>query len=70
MDRHDVDFASISEKIDISPAHGKLMFHVFGVMVAFERDRIRQRTINGLAGARGGQEEGAGSPARAQYGKT
>ena len=45
-------FQSLEESIDTNSPHGKLIFHVFGVMAEFERDRIRQRTLEGLAAAR------------------
>ena len=52
INENGADFESITEKIDTGSPHGKLIFHVFGVIAEFERDRIRQRTMEGLAAAR------------------
>ena len=46
------DFMSVNERIDTSSPSGKLMFHVFGVIAEFERDRIRERVREGIAAAR------------------
>ena len=43
---------SINEKIDSSSPSGRLMFHVFGVIAEFERDRIRERVREGISAAR------------------
>lgn len=40
------------EGIDLSTAAGRLAAHVFAAMANFERDRIRERTLLGLARAR------------------
>ncbi|MCY4142892.1 MAG: recombinase family protein [Gammaproteobacteria bacterium] len=52
IDASGAQFQSLDESIDTSSPHGKLIFHVFGVIAEFERDRIRQRTLEGLAAAR------------------
>ena len=52
IDALGAQFQSLEESIDTSSPHGKLIFHVFGVIAEFERDRIRQRTMEGLAAAR------------------
>jgi DNA invertase Pin-like site-specific DNA recombinase len=46
------DFVSITEKIDTTTPRGKLIFHLMGALVEFERDLIRERTNAGLVAAR------------------
>jgi DNA invertase Pin-like site-specific DNA recombinase len=48
----DVDFISLTEKIDTTTPGGKLIFHLMGALAEFERDLIRERTNAGLAAAR------------------
>lgn len=43
---------SLKEGIDLSTAAGRLMANVLAAMANFERDRIRERTLLGLAYAR------------------
>ena len=43
---------SIKEGLDLSNAAGRLMANVLAAMANFERDRIRERTLLGLARAR------------------
>jgi DNA invertase Pin-like site-specific DNA recombinase len=43
---------SLKEGIDLSNAAGRLMANVLAAMANFERDRIRERTLLGLARAR------------------
>lgn len=43
---------SMKEGIDLSTAAGRLMANVLAAMANFERDRIRERTMLGLARAR------------------
>lgn len=43
---------SLKEGIDLSTAAGRLMANVLAAMANFERDRIRERTLMGLARAR------------------
>lgn len=43
---------SLKEGIDLSTAAGRLMANVLAAMANFERDRIRERTMLGLARAR------------------
>ena len=47
-----VDFISLTEKIDTTTPGGKLIFHLMGALAEFERDLIRERTNAGLAAAR------------------
>ncbi len=43
---------SLKEGLDFTTAAGKLMAHVWAAMANFERDRIRERTMLGLARAK------------------
>jgi DNA invertase Pin-like site-specific DNA recombinase len=45
-------FKSIGEDIDTTTPAGRLVFHVFGSIAEFERERIVERTKEGLAAAR------------------
>ena len=47
-----VSIISIKEGLDLSTAAGRLMGNVLASMANFERDRIRERTLLGLARAR------------------
>lgn len=48
----DSGFRSLAEDIDTTTPAGRLVFHVFASIAQFERERIRERTIEGLAAAR------------------
>ena len=43
---------SLKEGMDLSTAAGRMMAHILAAMANFERDRIRERTMMGLARAR------------------
>lgn len=45
-------FRSLGEEIDTTTPAGRLIFHVFGSIAEFERERIVERTKEGLAAAR------------------
>jgi len=45
-------FMSLQEKIDTTSTSGKLIFHIFAVLVEFEREIISERTKAGLKAAR------------------
>ena len=45
-------FRSIGEDIDTTSPTGRLFFHIFGSIAEFERERIVERTREGLASAR------------------
>ena len=45
-------FKSLGEDIDTTTSAGRLIFHVFGSIAEFERERIVERTREGLAAAR------------------
>lgn len=50
--RSGVTLMSLKEGIDLSSAAGRLMANMLAIMANFERDRIRERTMLGLARAR------------------
>ncbi len=52
LEQRGVAFMSLTENINTSTPGGRLVFHVFGALAEFERDRIRERTAAGLAAAR------------------
>lgn len=45
-------FISLRDGIDLSTPTGKLQFHILAAFADFERELIRQRTLDGLARAR------------------
>lgn len=47
-----ISMISLKEGIDLSTAAGRLMANVLAAMANFERDRIRERTLLGLARAK------------------
>jgi DNA invertase Pin-like site-specific DNA recombinase len=64
----EVEFVSLTEKIDTTTAGGKLIFHMTGAFAEFERDLIRERTRAGLAAARARGRNG-GRPRAIRNGK-
>ena len=52
FEREGIHFCSVSEGINTTTPGGKLVYHVFGAVAEFERDIIRENTINGLRAAR------------------
>ncbi len=52
LDQQGVEFKSIHENIDTTTPVGKLTFHIFCALAEFEREIIRQRTVEGLQAAR------------------
>lgn len=68
--QRDIGFKSLQESLDTTTSSGKLVFHMFGALAAFERDLIRERTHAGLVAARargrlGGRPRGLSTPAEA-----
>lgn len=48
----EIEFVSLSDKIDTTTPGGRFMFHVIGALAEYERELIRERTRAGLAAAR------------------
>lgn len=47
-----IRFMSLGDNIDLASATGRLVFHMFAALGEFERDRLRERTLEGQARAR------------------
>jgi len=47
-----INFISLSDNIDLSTATGKLQFQILAAFAEFERNLIRERTLEGLNRAR------------------
>ncbi len=47
-----ITFISLNDSIDLSTATGRLQFHILSAFAQFERDLIRERTLDGLERAR------------------
>lgn len=56
-------FRSLGEEIDTTTPSGRLIFHVFGSIAEFERERIVERTKEGLAASRRRGKVGGRPPA-------
>lgn len=52
LNKRNIGFQSLQEKIDTTTSGGKLIFHIFASLAEFERDIIRERTQAGLNAAR------------------
>ena len=61
--RRGAGFRSLAEGIDTTTLAGRLVFHVFASIAPFERDRISERTKEGLAAARKRGRVGGRPPA-------
>lgn len=57
-----VDLVVLDQQIDTTTPSGKLIFHVLGAISEFERDLIRERTMDGLAAARARGRTGGSQP--------
>ena len=47
-----VQLRSLKESFDTTTRNGKLSFQIMGVLAEYERERIRERTLDGLKAAR------------------
>ena len=63
LERQEMGFESLTEKIETGSAAGKLIFHVFAALAEFERNVIRERTQAGLTAARARGRVGGRKPA-------
>lgn len=69
LGRRRIDLVVLDQAIDTTTPAGKLMFHLLAAIAEFERDLIRERTMDGLAAARARGRVGGRKPkldARAQ----
>ena len=57
-----IGFRSLTENIDTTTPGGMLVFNIFGSLVQFERDLIRERTQAGLRAARERGAQGGRRP--------
>ena len=74
VDERGAGFRSLGEDIDTTTSAGRLIFHVFGSIAEFERERIVERTREGLAAARkrgrvGGRPQVLSEEAKAEIGR-
>ena len=58
-----IGLRSLSEAIDTTAVGGKLVFHLFATLAAFERNVVRERTLAGLEAARARGRLGGRPPA-------
>lgn len=52
IEKQGAGFRSLAEDIDTTTPAGRLVFHVFASVAQFERERISERTLEGLEAAR------------------
>jgi len=57
-----VDLIVLDQAIDTTTPSGKLIFHVLAAIAEFERDLIRERTMDGLAVAKANGRKGGSKP--------
>ena len=49
LDRSNANLASLSENLDSSTAMGRMFFNLMSVLAEFERDQLRERTVNAMS---------------------
>ncbi len=47
-----IHFVSLKDNVDLTTSSGKLQFHILGAFSEFEREQIRERTLDGLERAK------------------
>ena len=52
LSRKEIEFQSVTERIDTSSAGGRLVFHMMAALAEFERHLISERTVAGIEAAR------------------
>lgn len=57
-----VDLVVLEQGIDTSNALGRMFFHILGALAEFERELLRERTLEGLAAARARGRKGGRKP--------
>lgn len=62
VDEQGAGFRSLAEDIDTTTSAGRLVFHVFASIAQFERERISERTKEGLVAARKRERVGGRPP--------
>ena len=62
LEQQGIDLVVLDQAIDTSTPAGRLMFSVLGAIAQFERDLIRERTLDGLARARAEGRTGGRRP--------
>jgi DNA invertase Pin-like site-specific DNA recombinase len=62
LHEREVGLLVLDQDINTTTPAGKFMFHIFGAVAEFERDLIRERTMDGLASARARGRTGGRKP--------
>ena len=62
LDARGIDLLVLDQAIDTTTPSGRLIFHVMAAIAEFERDLIRERTMDGLAAARARGRVGGRKP--------
>ena len=62
LNERGIGLRSLTENIDTTTPGGRLIFHVFGALAAFERDLVTERTKAGLAAALARGRQGGRRP--------